>query len=95
LQTLRLREFSTCCFLVSQLLEARGMANPVQVPAWLLRRLFLKSGAFNEERTVVISGPQGQPTGTGTFSIDLTRRSDWQEIQRTLAQEGFLEARAG
>jgi len=67
------------------------MANPVQVPAWLLRRLFLKSGVFNEERTVVISGPQGQPTGTGTFSIDLTRRSDWEEIQRLLAQEGFLE----
>jgi len=71
------------------------MANPVQVPAWLLRRLFLKSGAFNGERTVVISGPQGQPTGTGTFSIDLTRRSDWEEVQRLLAQEGFLEARAG
>ena len=71
------------------------MADPVPVPAWLLSRLFLKSGVLNGERTEVISGPHKQPTGAGTFSIDLTKRADWREIQRRLAQEGFVEAGAG
>jgi hypothetical protein len=45
------------------------MPQPIQVPAWLLSRLYLKSGVLKDERTAVISGPQEEPTRANTFSI--------------------------
>ena len=65
------------------------MPHPIEVPAWLLSRLYLKSGVLNEDRTAVISGPHEGPTRGNTFSIDLTMRADWEEIKRRLDEEGF------
>jgi hypothetical protein len=66
------------------------MTYPVEVPDWLLGRLFLNRGVFNEERTAVISGSQEEPTDS--FSVDLTERSDWEQIKERLANEGLLTA---
>jgi hypothetical protein len=61
------------------------MENPLPVPDWLLRELFLNNGIFNDEKTAVISGIEAP----SPFTIDLTQRSDWQAIQKRLAEEGF------
>jgi hypothetical protein len=64
------------------------MTYPVEVPDWLLDRLFLNRGMFNEERTAVISG--SLEDATDSFPVDLKGRSDWDEIKDRLAREGFL-----
>jgi hypothetical protein len=64
------------------------MTYPVEVPDWLLDRLFLNRGVFNEERTAIISG--SQEDATDSFLVDLTERPDWDEIKNRLAEEGFL-----
>ena len=46
------------------------------VPAWLLDHLYLKTGIFNDDETAVTSALDGP------FSIDLTKRPDWQTIQK-------------
>ena len=65
------------------------MPHPIEVPAWLLSRLYLKSGVLNDERTAVICGLEEEPMRADTFSIDLTMRADWEEIKRRLDEEGF------
>lgn len=67
------------------------MNYPVEVPDWLLQRLFLKRALFNEERTVVISG--SQEDATDSFLVDLTQRSDWDEVRNRLENEGFLNSK--
>jgi hypothetical protein len=61
------------------------MENPPNVPGWLLSQLFLKKGIFNDEKNAVISGIE-EPHPS---SIDLTQRSDWEAVQKRLADEGF------
>jgi hypothetical protein len=72
------------------------MGKPSNIPDWLLNQLFLKHGVFNADRTAVISGHKSDGDGEnpdsepeGTFSIDLTRRPDWETIRKKLADEGF------
>lgn len=67
------------------------MNYPVEVPDWLLQRLFLKRALLHEERTVVISG--SQEDATDSFLVDLTQRSDWDEVRNRLENEGFLNSK--
>ena len=48
------------------------------VPAWLLDHLYLKTGIFNDDETAVTSALDDPRA----FSIDLTKRPDWQTIQK-------------
>jgi hypothetical protein len=66
-------------------LEALAREEHVDAPAWLLSQLFLKHGVFNNDRTAVICGSET----LGTFSIDLTKRADWEGTKKRLADEGF------
>lgn len=71
--------------IIEHALEALAREEHVGVPAWLLSQLFLKHGVFNDDRTAVSSGSEA----LGTFSMDLTKRADWEAIKKRLADDGF------
>ena len=85
LQIVRLKRAEPVEQIIEHALEALAREEHVDVPAWLLSQLFLKHGVFNNDRTGVICGSEA----LGTFSIDLTKRADWEGTKQRLADEGF------
>lgn len=85
LQAVRSKRAEPVEQIIEHALEALTREEHVDVPAWLLSRLFLKRGVFNDDRTSVNGGSEA----LGTFSIDLTQRADWEAIKKRLADEGF------
>jgi len=72
------------------------VADPADVPDWLLQELDLLVGFFHDKTTI-----RGRPNSYGkavegigksspeSFTIDLTKRTDWKTMRKRLADEGF------